>query len=852
MLRIITATREIRNPVVACCRALKLRVARAYSRGEDNGASMKAALALWCYGTLILTAGCGGDATGTGGDHHPVRLAFVVQPNASSAGISLAPSVEIAVQDAQGQLDTTATTAITVAITPGTGDSAANLRGTLTRAAVKGIASFSDLTIDKVAAGYSLRATATGLTGATSTTFAITAGAAAQLVFAVQPSTVTAGSAIAPGVRIAIEDTLHNIVTSSAASITLGITSGTGTNGAALSGTLTRSAVSGVATFNNLAIDKAGGGYTLTATASNLTSATSAAFAVNVGPAAKLVFTVQPSAGVAGNAITPVVHVTVQDASGNTVATSTANITVAITTGTGTTGATLSGTKTHAAASGVAAFNDLVIDKSGTGYTLTATAASLTSATSTAFGIDPNTPHKLAFRTQPTSTPIDSLMVTVEVAIRDSLDNSVPSASANITVSITPGTGDPGATLSGTLNQSGTGSVAFPDLSIDKLGTGYTLTATASGLTNAVSAPFGVAGALTELAAGVLHTCSVSLKALQCWGANDYGQLGIGAADVLTHPLPLLAQGTLPRSIAAGGFNTCDLLTGGGAFCWGENASGQIGDSSQTNRAAPVAVKGGLVFASITSAGPHTCGLLASGAAYCWGENFAGQVGDSTVANRSAPVPVAGGLTFSMLSAGGGGFTCGLTSGGDAYCWGYNSQGELGIGHSDTDPHPVPTAVLGGLKFSTISSGSGHVCAIATPSGDVYCWGGNALGQLGDGGNQPAFSPQTVNGLSGATTVVANLAHTCVLVGAGDALCWGGGSANSWNKGQLGTGDNVDRPFPTPVLGGLQFRSLTAGEMYTCGVTTRGLAYCWGFNNWGQIGVGTTQDVYSPALVHIP
>src|ERR1043166_6229527 len=110
MLRIITATREIRNPVVACCRALKLRVARAYSRGEDNGASMKAALALWCYGTLILTAGCGGDATGTGGDHHPVRLAFVVQPNASSAGISLAPSVEIAVQDAQGQLDTTATT----------------------------------------------------------------------------------------------------------------------------------------------------------------------------------------------------------------------------------------------------------------------------------------------------------------------------------------------------------------------------------------------------------------------------------------------------------------------------------------------------------------------------------------------------------------------------------------------------------------------------------------------------------------------------------------------------------------------------------------------------------------------
>src|SRR5690349_953610 len=777
--------------------------------GRTVESSIRAALTLCCcYGTVVLAVGWGGDSTGTGGDHHPVKLAFVVQPSASSAGTSLAPSVTVAVQDAQGRVDTTATTAITVAITPGTGNAAARLSGTLTRAAVQGVASFNDLTIDKVAAAYSLTATASGLTSATSSTFAISAGGAAKLVFAVQPSTVTAGAAITPSVQILVEDTLQNTVTSSAASITLAITGGTGASGATLSGTLTRAAVSGVATFTNLAIDRAGAGYTLTATASNLTSATSTAFAVSVGAAAKLVFTVQPSAVVAGNPITPIVQVTVQDASGNTVATSTANITVAITTGTGTTGAKLTGTKTHAAASGVAAFNDLVIDKSGTGYTLTATAAGLTSDTSTAFGVDPNTPSKLAFRTQPTSTPIDSLIVTVEVAIRDSLDNSVPSASANITVSITPGTGDPGATLRGTLNQSGTGSVAFPDLSIDKLGTGYTLTASASGLANAVSAPFGVAGAVTELAAGVLHTCSVSLKALQCWGSNDHGQLGIGAADVLTHPLPLLAQGTLPLSIEAGGFNTCDLLTGGSAFCWGENASGQIGDSSQTNRAAPVAVKGGVVFASITSAGPHTCGLTASGAAYCWGENFAGQVGDSTVANRSAPVPVAGGLTFAMLSAGSGDFTCGLTGGGDAYCWGYNSQGELGIGQSDGTPHSVPTAVLGGLKFIAISSGGGHVCAVAAVSRDVYCWGGNALGQLGDGGNQPAFSPQKVNGLSGATTVVASLAHTCVLVGAGDALCWGGGSANFWNKGQLGTGDNVDRPFPTPVSGALRFRSL--------------------------------------------
>ncbi len=814
--------------------------------------STKAALALCCcFGTLVLTAGCGGDSTGTG-DHHPVKVAFVVQPSTSSAGTSLAPSITVAVQDAQGQVDTTATTAITVAITPGTGNAAASLSGTRTRAAVKGVANFGDLTIDKIATGYMLTATASGLTSATSTTFTITAGAAARLVFTVQPSSVTAGGAIAPNVQIVVEDTLQNTVTSSTASITLAITGGTGTSGAVLSGTLTRAAVNGVATFNNLAIDKAGAGYTLTATASSLTSATSTAFAVSVGPATQLLFTGQPSAGVAGNAITPGVQVTVQDGSGNTVATSTAAITVAITTGTGTTGATLSGTKTHAAAAGVAAFNDLVIDRSGSGYTLTASAASVASDTSTAFGIDPNAPSKLAFSAQPTSTPIDSVVATVQLAILDSLDNAVPSASATITVSIAPGTGDPGATLSGTLTQSGTGSVAFPDLSIDKLGMGYTLTASASGLTNRVSAPFDVAGAVTALAPGGGHTCSVSPTELRCWGGNELGQLGIGAADVSTHPLPLLAQGTLPISIAAGQSDTCDLIPGGSAYCWGDNASGQIGDSSQTNRAAPVAVKGGLAFAAITNSGPHTCGLTAAGSAYCWGENFAGQVGDSTIMNRSTPVPVAGGLTLAMLSASVGNFTCGLTGGGDAYCWGFNSQGELGIGQSDGDPHPVPSAVLGGHKFSVISGGASHVCAIATVSGDVYCWGGNALGQLGDGGNQPAFSPQKVNGLSGATTVVAGVAHTCVLVGAGDARCWGGGSANYWNRGQLGTGDNLDRPFPTPVSGGLQFRSLTAGFMHTCGVTTRGLAYCWGFNSAGEIGVGTTQDVYSPSLVHIP
>jgi len=186
---------------------------------------------------------------------------------------------------------------------------------------------------------------------------------------------------------VTVQDALGNTVTSATTSITLAITSGTGTSGAALGGTLTRAAVAGVATFGDLTIDKVGAGYTLTATATGLTSATSSAIAVSPGAAAKLAFTVQPSEAVAGAAISPAVQLTVQDALGNTVTSATTSIVLAITSGTGTSGAALGGTLTRAAVAGVASFADLTVDLAGTGYTLTATATGLTGATSSAFAI---------------------------------------------------------------------------------------------------------------------------------------------------------------------------------------------------------------------------------------------------------------------------------------------------------------------------------------------------------------------------------------------------------------------------------------------------------------------------------
>jgi hypothetical protein len=309
------------------------------------------------------------------------KLAFTVQPSNTAAGSSISPAVQVTVQDSSGNTVTTATNSITVAI--GTNPASGTLSGTTTVSAVNGVATFSNLSIDKVGNGYTLTAAAGGLTGATSAAFNITAGAASKLAFTVQPSNTSAGSSISPAVQVTVQDSSGNTVTTATNSITVGI--GTNPSGGTLSGTTTVNAVNGVATFSNLSIDKPGNGYTLTASSTGLTGATSTAFNITAGAASKLAFTVQPSNTAAGSPISPAVQVTVQDSSGNTVTTATNSITVAI--GTNPSGGTLSGTTTVNAVNGVATFSNLSIDKAGNGYTLTASSSGLTGATSAAFNI---------------------------------------------------------------------------------------------------------------------------------------------------------------------------------------------------------------------------------------------------------------------------------------------------------------------------------------------------------------------------------------------------------------------------------------------------------------------------------
>ena len=414
------------------------------------------------------------------------KLGYTVQPSPVVAGSVISPAVTVAVQDAGGNTVTTSSATISVAM--GSNPGGGTLSGTATTVAIDGVATFSNLSINRSSASnHTLIASASSLTSATSTGFVVSAGAPTKLTFTVQPGGGTGGTNWATQPRVAMQDALGNTVLNSPASVSLAITSGTGTSGAVLT-CAPRTTASGIATFSGCRIDKAGTGYTLTASSGSLATDVSAPFAVNVGAASKLAYTTQPSAVTAGAAINPAVTVTVQDAGGNTVATSTATVSLAI--GTNPAAGTLSGTLSRAVSGGVATFSNLSINRSSTsGYTLVASSTGLTNLTSASFVVSAGAASQIAFTTQPGGGAANTAWaVQPRVTIQDALGNTVLSSTAAVQLAITSGTGTAGAVLTCTTNprSAASGVAAFAGCKIDRAGTGYTLRAT-SGSWTAVS-----------------------------------------------------------------------------------------------------------------------------------------------------------------------------------------------------------------------------------------------------------------------------------------------------------------------------------------------------------------------------
>lgn len=353
-----------------------------------------------------------------------------------------------------------------------------------------------------------------------------------------------------------------------------------------------------------------------------------------------------------------------------------------------------------------------------------------------------------------------------------------------------------------------------------------------------------VVSASDRLSAGADHTCAVTnTGGLMCWGDNADGQLGDGSLVSRTRPTDVQGLSSGVMAVASGAFHTCALLTTGGVKCWGYNGYGALGDGTTTSRMAPVDVVGLPTGVAQISAGLfHTCALTVGGEVMCWGNNLNGQLGDGTTTMRATPVLMSGaGLRATGVAA--GGYHSCATFGDVTRCWGANGHGQVGD-HTTTERHQP--AAVDVWPVRRLSAGLYHTCA-ATYAGDAKCWGEGGNGQLGLGFMGSRNYPGTVMGLStGGGSITTGFLHSCATTATGGASCWGSNAS-----GEVGDGTTTQRLAPTAVTGlSTGVLSITAGASHTCARMANGDVKCWGRNEEGQLGDGTTTPHAVPTSVN--
>jgi uncharacterized repeat protein (TIGR01451 family) len=383
------------------------------------------------------------------------------------------------------------------------------------------------------------------------------------------------------------------------------------------------------------------------------------------------------------------------------------------------------------------------------------------------------------------------------------------------------------------------------------------------------------------------HTCALTnAGGVKCWGANDSGQLGDGSTIQRLTPGDVFGLTSGVVAISAGGRHTCALTSTGGVKCWGSNGAGELGDGTTTQRPTPVDVSGlssGVVQISATD--QHTCAVTSGGAAFCWGDNASGQLGDGTTTSRSTPVAVSSlssGVATISTGRGAGatadtptprGSTCAVMTWGGAKCWGENASSQLGDGSSTDRPTPfdvygmtsgaaavaIGDTIYRACSLNVPAQNASHSCALMT-NGAVKCWGVNTVDQLGlpgiggscYGANRRSEPVDTFL-TSGITQISAGSGFNCALAATGGVTCWGGGissgdflSTGSFSRSSVQRTDSgrvpqsiTFGPAPTIPEGGsgtvtatgggstnpVVFTSLTPSACSVSGSTVSGLSH---------------------------
>ncbi|MGB2711420.1 MAG: hypothetical protein WBC33_07870 [Conexibacter sp.] len=418
------------------------------------------------------------------------QLVYSTQPTGATGGTAFTTQPVVTAKDAGGNTVTSYSGTINLSIKSGTGSAGAALSG-CSGNLVNGVTTFSGCKIDKSGSNYKLTAS-DGTRTVDSNNFDVTVGAVAQLAFTQQPAGAVAGAAFTTQPKVTAQDAGGNTVTSYAGTITLSITSGTGSAGATLDN-CSRSTSNGVATFSNCEIKKSGSGYQLHAS-DGTRAADSAAFTVTPGAMASLSFTTQPSGGTGGTAFATQPVVTALDAEGNVATGYSGTITLTIRTP-GPTG-TLHGCS-QSRSNGVVTFSGCAIDEANTGYRLRAKDGT-PQVDSNTFDVTVGPLAQIAFTTQPSGATAGSAFTTQpKVTARDAGGNTVTSYAGTVTLTI--GTNPGGGTLSGCSSTRTNGVTSFSGCKIDKSGVGYVLHASDGSLAADSNSFTVVAGTATTL-----------------------------------------------------------------------------------------------------------------------------------------------------------------------------------------------------------------------------------------------------------------------------------------------------------------------------------------------------------------
>ncbi len=310
---------------------------------------------------------------------------------------------------------------------------------------------------------------------------------------------------------------------------------------------------------------------------------------------------------------------------------------------------------------------------------------------------------------------------------------------------------------------------------------------------------------------------------------------GIDATDAVE-------AGVTPVQLALGDQFSCVRLSDGRVSCWGANQDGQMADGTNTSRLTPVPVTSVAGAVQLATGGRHACVIGADGAMRCWGRDVEGQIGDGMPTAISPIATIVPCMTDIPQMALGGGHSCARMMLGTLACWGANAFGQVGDGAVFDRSLPTEVATVTGAI--DVAAGDTHTCARMS-NGTVQCWGDDTFGQLGIGASRMSVPlPSTVPGLANVDEIALGGFHSCARLRNGTVQCWGHN-----NAGQLGDGTTVDQWLPVEVSGLRDVVQLALGAAHTCARRMDGSVWCWGWNLSGQLGDAVASVRMTPAAV---